>query len=515
MFEFLASNVDLVLFLGGLAVVIAIYFRNNPLGHTKKFMWRRFINWFPLGMTYAFLYMARYNLAVSKNALGTMMTKEDFGIIFAAGTTTYALSFFLNGPLVDKIGGKKGIIIAALGACIMNGLMGLATYLYLHNHVEMNLTVTFSILYSLNMFFQSYGAVSIIKVKAYWFHVRERGIFGAIFGTLISFGAYFAFDWGRVIADAAQLTMKEAPTMAQKVIRTMFAVDQGQTDAYWLIFLIPAIILVFWALMDVICIKDSPDEAGFDELDTADASSDDPNAPALTMGQLIMKIVTHPIMLIIALVEFTSGVLRNGIMQWYLVFAKEVPQVGGELFVKHWGIVLAISGIAGGFAAGIISDKIFQSRRGPAAAIMSGVMVVATTVMALTLFNSPWIVGLCAAVMNFAVIGVHSIMSGTAAADFGGKKNTATASGLVDACVYFGSGLQSISLGFLTTKSWAFWPAFLIPFAILGTLAAIKIWAELPEATKRYLMKFEKVTVVSDGTATIEQRETVTVVSRN
>ena len=49
------------------------------------------------------------------------------------------------------------------------------------------------------MYFQSYGAMSIIKVKAYWFHVRERGVFGAIFGTLISVGVYFAFDWGSTV----------------------------------------------------------------------------------------------------------------------------------------------------------------------------------------------------------------------------------------------------------------------------------------------------------------------------
>jgi hypothetical protein len=67
-------------------------------------------------MTYAFLYMGRYNLNVCKNALGSLMTKEDFGLIFAAGTVTYALSFLVNGPLVDKIGGKKGIIIAAIGS---------------------------------------------------------------------------------------------------------------------------------------------------------------------------------------------------------------------------------------------------------------------------------------------------------------------------------------------------------------------------------------------------------------
>jgi len=64
----------------------------------------------------------------------------------------------------------------------------------------MNHVAAFSLLYSVNMYFQSYGAVSIIKVKAYWFHVRERGVFGAIFGTLISIGVYFAFDWGRQLS---------------------------------------------------------------------------------------------------------------------------------------------------------------------------------------------------------------------------------------------------------------------------------------------------------------------------
>jgi OPA family glycerol-3-phosphate transporter-like MFS transporter len=108
----------MALFLVGLclAAVITLYLKNNPLGHSRKFMLRRFINWFPLGMTYAFLYLSRYNLNISKNALGDLMTKEQFGIIFAAGPITYGLSFLLNGPIVDKIGGKKGIIIAALGS---------------------------------------------------------------------------------------------------------------------------------------------------------------------------------------------------------------------------------------------------------------------------------------------------------------------------------------------------------------------------------------------------------------
>src|SRR6266480_1168174 len=182
-----------------LALVVGIYFYNNPLKHGRWFLIRRFINWFPLGMTYAFLYMGRYNLVVSKNALGSLMSIKDFSIIFSVGTWTYALSFLVNGPLVDKIGGKKGIIIAAVGSSIANIILGVLTYLVAMGQLKMNLVVAFSTIYALNMYFQSYGAVSIIKVKAYWFHVRERGVFGAIFGTLISFGVYFAFDWGAAI----------------------------------------------------------------------------------------------------------------------------------------------------------------------------------------------------------------------------------------------------------------------------------------------------------------------------
>src|SRR5947207_2885641 len=199
-----------------LALVVGIYFYNNPLRHGPWFLSRRFINWFPLGMTYAFLYMGRYNLTVAKNALGSLMSNEDFGLIFAAGTITYALSFLFNGPLVDKIGGKKGILIAALGSSLANIMLGVMTYLVLTHQLKMKLVGGFSVIYALNMYFQSFGAVSIIKVKAYWFHVRERGVFGAIFGTLISFGVYFAFDWGQAIINITKLN---APMPTSEVER--------------------------------------------------------------------------------------------------------------------------------------------------------------------------------------------------------------------------------------------------------------------------------------------------------
>src|SRR5215471_10621480 len=232
-----------------LAVVVGLYFYNNPLNHGHWFMLRRFINWLPLGMTYAFLYMGRYNLTVSQTALGNLMSNQDFGWIFGIGTTTYGVSFLINGPLVDKIGGKRGIVIAALGAALANITLGVLTYLLVAHQLKINTVVAFSVIYSINMYFQSYGAVSIIKVKAYWFHVRERGVFGAIFGTLISIGTYFAFDWGQAIVNLTKASTGDG-SAAHRFLRAIFAFQGESTDATWAVFFIPAAILVFWAVLD-------------------------------------------------------------------------------------------------------------------------------------------------------------------------------------------------------------------------------------------------------------------------
>lgn len=461
--------------------------------HSFAFMFRRFLNWFPLGMSYAFLYMARYNLSISKNALGSLMSKESFGIIFGVGTTTYALSFLLTGPLVDRIGGRKGMLIATLGAASANFLMGAYTYLYLNGAITFDMTISLSILYAINMFFQSYGGVSIIKNKAYWFHVRERGIFGGIFGTLISIGLYLAFDWGQGVVEASKAKV-ENPTVLQTLFNYLFGTWGREQDSLWLVFFIPAAFLIFWAITDFILIRDNPKDAGFEEFDTHDASSGQMHLEHSILD-LLKKFFYSPILWLIALIEFTNGVARNGIVQWYFIFGKEVKQTGAEFFFENWGLLLCIAGISGGFLAGFASDHLFHSRRGPPTVLAGLLIVLCLSAMLAFLETSPFIVGATAVLIGMLTISIHSLMSGTAAADFGGRKMTATAAGITDGFVYLGSGIQSVSLGFLVSKSWTYWPAFLIPFALTCVWFASRMWSSLPDATKKYLLKNEKTKV--------------------
>jgi MFS transporter, OPA family, glycerol-3-phosphate transporter len=555
--------------------------------HSKAFRLRRFLNWFPLGLTYAFLYMARYNLTVSKNALGELMTKADFGAIFGAGTLTYAFAFLINGPLTDRIGGKRAMLIGSAGAAVMNICMGVLTYLLLTGGLQFNMVLWFSILYAANMYFQSFGAVAIVKVNANWFHIRERGIFGGIFGILISLGLYFAFDWGQLIVNATVANAKDLG-LVERGLRSLLAIDGSNgLDQTWWVFFVPAVLLGIFFLLDIFVLREKPSGAGYEDFNTGDATSNDAEQP-FSAKQIIIKVLTNPILITIAFIEFCSGIMRNGIMHWYLIFSADMGYPKDFFINAHWGFLLMIAGVFGGIFAGFISDKVFGSRRGPVAALLYGMLLICTVamwpfvsrtnetvkgnlqliiqpkqiakyaaVMPLSLqqieqkvtanytieksdsltwkihagdsqnltaskiaditlaeyerFNKyknkteamriqvkdigtvrgaaadtrAYMLGIIVVLMSLAVIGVHGMLSGTSTMDFGGQRGAATAVGLIDGFVYLGTGVQALSLGFLTSHSWSYWPPFLVPFAIIGLVLAIKIWHAFPDARRK------------------------------
>ena len=475
-----------------LTYIITLYFLRNPMKHSRRFMRKRFLSWFPLGMTYSFMYMARYNL----DALATanVISKAQKSQISGWGFFIYAVALFITGPLIDRIGGKKGMIMASLGAGIFNIFMGWALYIYMHNGASINIVLWLGLFYSCNMFFQSFGAISTIKVKSFWFHVRERGTFGAIFGTLISLGVYYAFDWTEAIVKAVRIDYTGENYLFRNIMQTAFALQGKTISSFWLLFFIPAGFLFIWAFIDLIMIKDTPDSAGFGKLETHDASHGD-QTDFSSWFKILKAILTNRIILMIGVIEFTSGILRDGVMKWYRLYDKDTG-FGVPNILHNWGLWACVTGIIGGFCAGWVSDRFFHSRRAPVAGILQLVMFAAAATMFFSISHHPMVMGVCCLTIMMAVIGVHSIMSGTATADFGGRKGAATATGVADGFSKFGSSLQEFVLGAIITKqTWHYWPAFLAPAALLGFFFAVKLWKELPEGTKKYLAEVEKIKV--------------------
>jgi OPA family glycerol-3-phosphate transporter-like MFS transporter len=457
--SWLQQLLPIVILLTAIALVLA-RLPKVELGHTEAFKRRRFFNWFPLGMTYAFLYMGRYNVNVATSAMGNRTTNEDFGTIFFWGTIVYGVAFLLNGPLTDRWGGRRTILIAAAGSSVCNVLMGAVVYAVLTQDWQPpgGLVATLSVLYAANMYFQSFGAVSIVKVNASWFHVKERGVLGGVFGILISLGVYFAYDWSRFIT-------KAAPT-------------------YW-VFFIPAAILAAFLVLDYFVIRDTPGDTGHPDFDTADASSGD-TGPRLGVFSVLGKMLSNPTIVVILMIEFCSGFMRNAIMQWYPKFAKSTG-IGEAFVAANWGMLLCVAGITGGMFAGVISDKVFDSRRGPVSAVLYGGMSLGAFA-SLFLINNIML-GWTVIFMSLCVIGVHGMLSGTASMDFGGKKNAGVAVGIIDGAVYAGTALQSLLLGKILPSgpeakdpnNWSNWPIALVPLSVAGLLLATRVWNARPQ----------------------------------
>jgi hypothetical protein len=95
---------------------------------------------------------------------------------------------------------------------------------------------------------------------------------------------------------------------------------------------------------------------------------------------------------------------------------------------------------------------------------------------------NPFFLGVIVFLISLCVIGSHGVLSGTATMDFGGRKAAGTAVGMIDGFVYLGTAVQSVSLGFLTERNWAYWPPFLVPFALIGTVLCFRIWNAKPKA---------------------------------
>ncbi len=493
-----------------LAYIITLYFKRNPMKHGSKFMWVRFLSWFPLGMSYAFMYMGRYNIDQLATAdmstvpgqIITVLSKADKGIVSSAGFFAYAAALFLTGPLVDRLGGKRGMIIGLLGSAVMNFLMGWALRMKLTGAMDFNLVTVLTVLYVINMSFQSLGAISTIKVKSFWFHVRERGTFSAIFGTLISLGVYFAFDWTLAIANSVDMHKVDQGGTLRTFILSAFGLNGSSISAYWYIFYIPAGFMVVWALLDMVLVKDKPEDAKFGAFETHDASTG--QAAYNGWWDTIRSVLSNKTILLIGAIEFCTGILRDGTMKWYRSFGHDHPEMVVKNINDNWGLYGAIAGICGGFLAGWASDRFFHSRRAPVALWGNVLMLVCVVVIFFSLqATSPLGAGMAAMLIMLGCISVHSILSGTATADFGGRNGAATATGVADGFSKIGTSFQEITIGFLISSAgWNAWPLFLFPFTVIAILISWRMWNVLPDATKRYLKEVEKVDIGVKGSST-------------
>lgn len=79
---------------------------------------------------------------------------------------------------------------------------------------------------------------------------------------------------------------------------------------------------------------------------------------------------------------------------------------------------------------------------------------------------------------------VHSMLSGTASMDFGGKKAAATAAGIFDGMQYLGGSVVGIGMGWLLDHmGWGAWGPSMIAFSVIGGALMLILWNARPKTS--------------------------------
>ena len=446
---------------------------------------RRTQNWMVLGLLYAFFYATRYNFTALAHPLSQHIgwTNAEYGVFETMMPLVYGASVLVNGPIADRIGGKRSFLFGAAGVVVMNLLFGLGTMLVETPAVwegqgkaatvvapavlryglgHGSVIALMATIWGLNGYFQSFGALSIVKVNAQWFHLRERGTFAGIFGVLIRFGLILAFSG--------------VPWLA-KYLPLVWA------------FVIPAAGVAVLFALNALLMENAPADAGFEGLDTGDGSAVGDEKPA-PLREVLAKVFKSRVAWTIAVGSMMIGFVRRSVVDgWYPKYFSEVWMPKGTTQSDYlpyqaaaWGI--ALMGIAGGFAFGMASDRIFHSRRGPVITMGFAGMAVLLAVIGLShrLGGGPWATTAALACLSFFVNGAHGMIGGAASMDFGGRKAAATAAGLFDGIQYFTSApFVGIGMGYIIDHwGWGAWALAPLPFAIMGAFVMSTLWNVTP-----------------------------------
>jgi MFS transporter, OPA family, glycerol-3-phosphate transporter len=426
--------------------------KKNP----KYERWR----WTIFGVTwlaYAGFYLTRKAFSVAKNELKKPevlgLTKAQMSGMDGAYSAVYALGQFFWGTLGDRYGTRRVVLFGMLASVVTAAIMGtLSTALWM------------GVMFAAQGLWQASGWAPLGKNMGEFFSQRERGSVMGFWCTSYALGGFIA----SIIAGYAAKSFGW---------RYAFFVPAGLLMVIWILFLLfqrnrpedlglPPIEQYHGESETVIDIKDKPDKANEGT------------------WQVVSAVLRNRMVWYLGAVYFLVKPTRYLLLFWSPVYIAE--RMGTDTLQSGWlSSMFDLAGPIGTLVGGIMSDKIFQSKRMP-------VSVLALFCLATLMVVFPFIplsrlgMGMGMFAMGFLVFIPDSLISGTAAIDFGTKKGASTANGVINGMGSVGQMLGVLlpgSVESLLGKGQNVWTAIFVGLGIslaLGGLMLAPLWNRLP-----------------------------------
>ena len=408
----------------------------------KYWRWRIFYGMYT---GYIFYYFTRKSFTFAMPALMRELgfSKGDLGFLVSVLSITYGFSKFLSGIIADRSNPRFFMAIGLILTGVFNIFFGLSSSI-----------LFFALFWALNGWFQGWGWPPCARLLTHWYSQKERGMWWGFWSTSHSVG-------GAVIP----------------VLAAVSAHYLGWRYAMY----IPGILSIMMGLFIINRLRDTPQSLGLPSIEKfkndypEDAKASDEQE--LSVKEILFKyVLRNRYIWILAISYFFVYVIRTGINDWTILYLVEV---------KNYSLISAgasvawfeVGGILGSLAAGWMSDKLFNGRRGPVNVLFCLVCIFAV----MALWFSPQAALFTDSAILFT-IGVFvfgpQMLIGIAAAELSHKKAAGTATGFIGWVAYLGAASAGYPLGKIT-QIWG-WQGFFYVIAgcgVLSTLLLLPLWA--------------------------------------
>lgn len=443
---------------------------------------------FVVWLTYGAFYVCRVNIGPARSEIEKAFTIDplEMGFVLGALKVGYAVGQLVNGQLAERFGPKKILMVGMLGsvtACLLfaharevagllgGSLPGLASAVSSVVHVFSTQSVgpmaaLLLVLWFFNGYFQAGGWPPTVKIMGHWYTPNQRGRMMGVIGTSYQLGSALT-----IILAGALVT--------------------GFGNDWRAAFVMPAFIFALVAVHASLRMRErpGPGDAPAVEALEAEAANDEAAGAGADARRPLMETLwltfSNGKIWVLALALFGLDIVRYGFLDWAPGHLKTLHG-SGTLLAALKVAVFPLAGAVGALVSGWLTDRFFQSRRGPTIAIslfMVGVLTLAYDRIA-PLGALPTVA--CLAGIGFFLYGAQILLVGTAAQDFAKKDTSAAAAGFVDFMGYLGAFGGDIATGwFLKNRDFHAAIRFWATAAIVGALLAATLWRARPRGADK------------------------------
>ncbi len=384
----------------------------------ERWRWQIFaITW----LTYFGYYLTRKTFSVAKIGIQedqtTILTRSEMAWIDGVFLVAYAIGQFTSGILGDQTGTRKVILVGMFGSVLAAAAMGASS-----------IALALGVFFCLQGLFQSTGWAPLVKNLGNFFSQHERG-------TVI--GA-----WSTCYASGG-------------MVASIYAGYWGDRLGWRYAFFIPAVTLLGIWILFVFLQRNRPEDVGLPPIEEYHGGEKTPLAETETSEnglesswKVVQEMIGNRTVLVVCLAYFLTKPVRYAILFWGPQYINDKLGSG----MTESGAISALfelSGILGAVLAGVVSDRVFGSRRIPVCVItllaLGGFLFVMDGLPATRLVLSASYL-----FIGFLVFASDTILNGPVAIDFGTKKGASTAAGFINGAGSVGAILGGTIPGFFS-----------------------------------------------------------------